>query len=203
MCIGCQRVIYDPVDSPKTKTYMCNTCIKMLDDLALKTHVEPSHIVYWLIDYNDCIKNILWMIKFKSWHYLANQCAIHINNVQGLNSLLTKYDDIIPVPLSKSKHRLRGFNQVEELFNTAITRLNKSMITRKKETPPLFHFKKKKRQKLLKHSFTLTVPMDSCVRKKYLIVDDIYTTGSTFNELQQLLHNNGAIQVDLLVLAKA
>ena len=52
----------------------------------------------------------------------------------------------------------------------------------------------------LKHCFSVINP-EEIKKKKILLVDDIYTTGSTVNECARMLKKAGALYVDVLTFA--
>ena len=94
-------------------------------------------------------------------------------------------DLIVPVPLHRKRKRMRGYNQAEILADylsemTGIP-VEKNMLLRHKYTEPQKQLGNKERKKNLKNSFSLEKEVISA--KNILIVDDIYTTGSTIDEI--------------------
>ena len=112
-------------------------------------------------------------------------------------------DIIIPVPVHKSRMKKRGFNQAEE-FGKRLSHyleipMNSSLLIRSKKTVPQKDLGPALRLKNLEQAF-------SCRKlpyrmKKVLLIDDIYTTGSTAEACSRALKKAGAEQVFLLVIA--
>lgn len=113
-------------------------------------------------------------------------------------------DIIIPVPINETRLKERGFNQsevlCEELLLTGKVDLN--VLARVKDTPHQTGLNRENREKNLKGSFEL-LDKKKIKDKNILLVDDIYTTGSTLNECARLLKSKGANKVIGLCLARA
>lgn len=112
-------------------------------------------------------------------------------------------DALIPIPLHSSRQRKRGYNQAE-LLADAISKYsnipvyNKILIRRKK-TVPLKYLNPQERQNNLKKAFHM---VENDVKLKVIIlVDDIYTTGSTIEEAASVLKEGGVEKVYFITLA--
>ena len=109
-------------------------------------------------------------------------------------------DAIIPVPLHIGKYRKRGYNQAEIIANEIAALANIPVINdvlfRKRNTRAQKHFGKEKRRKNLEGAFyadekKLKMYVDEKNIKRVIIVDDIYTTGSTINACAKILRQTG------------
>ena len=94
-------------------------------------------------------------------------------------------DAFIPVPIHLSKLKSRGYNQSEiiskELSKLTSIPTNTTLITRVKKTIPLKNLGLRERQNNLKNAFKVN---DNGVKlKTIIIIDDIYTTGSTMDAM--------------------
>ncbi|MDR0964670.1 MAG: ComF family protein [Clostridium sp.] len=110
---------------------------------------------------------------------------------------------LIPVPLHPARKRKRGYNQAM-LLAREISRITKipmrdDIIKRVKNTIPLKSLTPLERQNNLKKSFHLT--RNEVKLETVIIIDDIYTTGSTIDEMSRLLIRNGVSRVYFLTLA--
>lgn len=106
-------------------------------------------------------------------------------------------DIMIPVPLYYKKKRKRGFNQAEVFAKRLSKKLNMScqtdILVRNRETRPLKELSRKARMENLQGAFTVK---KQCVRgKTILLVDDIYTTGSTLDACSAVLRRAGAKEI--------
>ncbi len=114
-------------------------------------------------------------------------------------------DVIVPVPLHTKRLLWRGFNQSTELARALGKALNRPVpvkgLTRIRHTPPQTRLGLKERQNNIRNAFEADA--DTVRGKVVLVVDDVYTTGSTLNECAQTLLCAGAAGIDVLVLARA
>lgn len=112
-------------------------------------------------------------------------------------------DALIPIPLHKKRMAARGYNQAE-LFARAIGRyMNLPVCTgflvREKNTAPLKYENPKERQNNLKKAFNIV--RNDVKLKRVILIDDIYTTGSTVDEAARTLKAYGVEKVYFVALA--
>ena len=111
---------------------------------------------------------------------------------------------LVPVPLHPARQRQRGYNQAEvfaeKLAEEMELPVNARLIRRVKKTKRQKELGPAERRKNLEGAFALAKPgqMKYC---RILLVDDIYTTGSTVDAIASLLKVNGAEQVDFVCAA--
>ena len=111
-------------------------------------------------------------------------------------------DALIPVPIHSSRKRARGYNQAQ-LIAEALSEhtgipVNGVLIGRCKRTKPLKNLTGRERQNNLKKAFKILqndVKLDTIV-----IIDDVYTTGSTVDAMTQVLQSAGISKVYVLTL---
>lgn len=112
-------------------------------------------------------------------------------------------DALVPVPVHPSRRRKRGYNQAELLAeiisaHTGIP-VRADLIARQKKTVPQKELDEKQRQNNLKKAFKILkndVKLDTIV-----IIDDIYTTGSTIDTMTAVLYSAGVSRVYYAALA--
>ena len=119
---------------------------------------------------------------------------------------LANYDVVIPVPLHLARLRWRGFNQASLLARRVAARrqvpVDVFSVERARATQPQVELDEKGRRRNVAQAFR--VSCSARIRKRrVLLVDDVYTTGSTVNECSRALRHAGAARVDVLVLARA
>jgi ComF family protein len=116
------------------------------------------------------------------------------------------YSLIMPVPLHPKKLRERGFNQSVVLAREVSRRFHISLdfmtLRRHVYTEPQISLGKKEREANVHGVFSVT---DSVKVKgqKIILVDDVYTSGSTVKECARVLMKNRADRVAVLTLARA
>ena len=112
-------------------------------------------------------------------------------------------DVIIPVPVSDVRRKERGFNQSEvlcsELEETG--KVDKHLLVRIKDTPHQTGLGRENRESNLKDAFKV-LDKSKVKDRTILLVDDIYTTGSTLNACSETLLSAGAGRVLALCLAR-
>ena len=113
-------------------------------------------------------------------------------------------DIIIPVPLHPKRRRKRGFNQAEEI-GRRLSKLfqipmNTHILFRVSNTKAQKDLNNKESQKNLQGAFLVKKKLDENI-KRVLLVDDIYTTGSTVDECAKELLLSGVKQVYVATIA--
>ena len=106
---------------------------------------------------------------------------------------------IVPVPMHRSKQRKRGYNQAES-FARGLSRelgipVRTDLVKRIKKTEALKTQNEVQRRESLRGAFM--VPEKAGIHN-ILLVDDIYTTGSTADEISKVLKCAGAKEIYLL-----
>ena len=112
-------------------------------------------------------------------------------------------DCLIPVPLHKKRKNERGYNQAEVLAHAVGRQLNipvfADLVVRKKNTRPLKYENPEGRQNNLKKAFIMA--RNDVKLKRIIIIDDIYTTGSTMDALSGVLQRAGIREIYFIALA--
>lgn len=112
-------------------------------------------------------------------------------------------DGLIPIPLHRKRRNKRGYNQAE-LLARALGRclsipVYDNLLLRVKNTAPLKKQNPEERQNNLKKAFIIRqndVKLDTII-----LVDDIYTTGSTVDEASRVLKESGVKNIYVITLA--
>ena len=188
----------------------CEKCGKPLEPLYLPQQcpdcITTKHYFdrgFSCVEYDDTIKKLIYDLKYYKKRYLAYPMAQVM--AERLNQhALGKIDMIVPVPLHRKKEAERGFNQslliakyIGDLLRVPV---NHKGIVRKKETISLNKLTKDERRENLKDAFQL---MDKEIfrHKKILLVDDIYTTGSTIDACSKELRKGNPKEIFFITFA--
>lgn len=111
-------------------------------------------------------------------------------------------DLILPVPLHRRRLKKRGFNQSQLLCEEIARQLKipilPDLVIRCVDTRPMKDLNVRERQNNLKKAFKMG--QNDVKLKTILIVDDIYTTGITTDEISRLLLSAGADKTYVLTL---
>lgn len=157
---------------------------------------------YSILEYTDEIAKKINTFKQAGVKHIGETFAFLID--EKLQDIEGDIDIIIPVPISESRRKLRGFNQSEILCKEIMEsgKVNVSILTRPTDTPHQTGLGRKNRLANLKDAFKVT-DKKMIKNKTILLIDDIYTTGSTLNECARTLKDAGASKVIGLTLARA
>lgn len=111
-------------------------------------------------------------------------------------------DALVPVPIHSSRKRKRGYNQAEliakVLSGYSGIPVNASLIGREKKTQPLKNLSRAERQNNLKRAFK--IKQNDVKLKTIVIIDDIYTTGSTVDAMARVLAGAGIRNIYFMAL---
>ncbi len=183
----------------------CNLCNKFIKGEIYSDNNFYFTKNYSLFSYNDVTSGTIYNFKYgkkfenvKAFGYLFQK--FYNNNRELFNSI----DLLIPVPMYPKKERKRGFNQAKILakeFNkiSKIT-YDESTLFRVKETVVQSSLTPKARHNNLAGAFFVK-NNKKIVGKTIMLVDDIYTSGSTIIKCSKELMDNGALQVFSITLA--
>ncbi len=125
--------------------------------------------------------------------------------VAGLGDFIREIapDGLLPVPLHPARMAARGYNQAELLARDIGRRLGipvyGKLVRRVRNTRPLKQLNPKERQNNLKRAFNM--PANDVKLKKIIVIDDIYTTGSTMDAVAEVLLAGGVQDVYFITLA--
>ena len=148
--------------------------------------------------------------KFNSKSYLYATIVNFLLKNEKFFEILKTYDTIIPVPISKKRYKARGYNQSELIAKELVRKLLASGIQIKYNNKCLFKIKdiieqsklnKEERQKNIQGVYKL-YNKQLLYNKKILLIDDIYTTGSTVNECCKVLIEAQLKKIGILTIAK-
>lgn len=110
---------------------------------------------------------------------------------------------LVPVPLHPRKLRERGYNQSQLLAECAVAASGgqariEELLVRAVDTVSQTQFDRATRQQNLKNAFALAPGAVITPGHHYLLVDDVFTTGSTLNACAAILRSAGALNLDVV-----
>lgn len=203
-CDDCLSMI-NPITAPQClccgspfqagQDHLCGLCVKN------HYHFDLARAA---VRYKEPVPSLVSTLKFKgeltglaTLAHLARHCS-------GIHDL-SEPDMILPVPLHKRRLRERLFNQ-STLIAQACFPENKNMIfsdvlERLRHTEPQTGLSGKDRRRNLSRAFCLR-GSKSIKNKNILLVDDVFTTGSTVNECAKVLRKAGAKRIEVFTVAR-
>ncbi len=142
-------------------------------------------------------------------HALKYHRALHV--LTDIAALIRKADVarhlrdavLVPVPLHPRKERERGYNQSRLLARCLAaaaggTAAVREPLRRVVDTPTQTAFDRRTRQANLKNAFALKTGAAINADQHYVLVDDVFTTGSTLNACAAVLRRAGGLRLDVV-----
>lgn len=151
------------------------------------------------IEYCDKSKVLVLSLKYYGNTYMSRYIAQVMRDKLEFEQLSADY--IIPVPLHKKRMRIRGFNQAEKIASYLSEYTNIPIIDcvkRNRNTKRLYALNKFQREKELKNAFEVKGGSEKIIGKRIILVDDIFTTGTTVNEISKKLKIYGVDEIIVL-----
>jgi ComF family protein len=116
---------------------------------------------------------------------------------------------VVPVPLHARKRAQRGFNQAEAIARAALQELSRpnrfelcpEILLRRRETGSQIGLTRHQRRENPRDAFTLSDPT-RILKRDILLVDDVFTTGTTAAECARVLLRAGAARVWVATVAR-
>ena len=178
---------------------ICNLCLQYFDFNGLNSWDTGLIKVYSPLIYEGMIKDLIYKLKYDREEVIA--CSLGVIMADYIK-YLKLYDNntiLVPIPLAKKREAKRGFNQARLLADVIASELKISvrdnLLYRKQETPPLYNLSPGQRKLVLEGVFSLSNDFNSLNNKNVILVDDIFTTGSTLNEAVRVLYDAGALNI--------
>lgn len=172
----------------------CGAC------LASPKHFSRARALFL---YEEPLKKVIHRFKYQGKTACLKSFARFADNLPHLAEVAGA-DLIMPVPLHPTRLRERGFNQALLLARALFPkdrRIVTSLLVRCRPTKPQTSFNGAARRTNLKNSFAVLKP-HLLTGKRILLVDDVFTTGTTVNECARVLKKAGAVEVMVLTLAR-
>lgn len=202
ICAGCTtKVRYNPPP-------YCMKCGKHLDDeteeYCLDCKKKKHHFDrgFSLFEYKS-VSDSLYRFKYAGRREYASYYGDCLALAYGNMLKELGVQAIIPVPIHTSRRRRRGYNQAQEiavhLGKQIGIPVESRLIKRCKKTLPLKDLTPLERQNNLKKGFKIC--RNDVKLNTIVILDDIYTTGSTVDELSTILRENGVVRIYVLTLS--
>lgn len=153
--------------------------------------------------YKDKVAGLVQRIKYNGEKFLIKSAAKYLINELSTSNISPDY--VTNVPLFPSKEKERGFNQssllgkyVANAFNLQFVELCEKVVNNPSQTSLSIS----ERKENVKDVYKLKQEYLKAVKNKViLVIDDVFTTGATTNEICKILVEHGARACYVLTLA--
>lgn len=183
--------------SSKEAVKMCSKCYDDMDFLPVQINrIIEGKKVYCAGVYSKNLQKLIRGLKYHNQkdlaYYLAKFMAEYFSKITDKTDF-----EIIPVPIYPKREKKRKYNHMnivgEELAMLTNNSLNKNLIKRVKDTKPQYKLKRHERLQNLNGAFE--VDKSNYTGKTLLLIDDICTTGSTFEEMIKEFAKHGITDI--------
>ena len=210
ICLNCRTYLNGLEEKENLLCDICFTGIKVYSNIF---RPDPQFNLMALGSYEtSALRELLHYFKYNG--FLRARAPLEKLMMRWLNtnsSLVPRFlpprSLLVPIPLHRSRLRARGFNQAEliaevlsQLFQLPV---EKGLLERTRDTKPQIGMKNaKEREENVKNSITVRERPGWPQHQNVILVDDVYTSGSTMKEAMRALRRSGAKNISAFVIAK-
>jgi ComF family protein len=179
---------------------------------GLCRRLEPPYVKATAYgSYESGLRELIHLLKYNQVRPAANILGRML--AEAVEDLQPLFGDtellVVPVPLHFTKLRQRGFNQSELIARAALKvkpsvgrfQLSATLLERRRETKSQIGLSRHQRRENIRGAFVVTRPGEMA-RREVLLVDDVFTTGTTVSECARILRRAGASKVYVATVAR-
>ena len=159
----------------------------------------------YIFKYEGQIRKLILDYKFNEKSYIYLTFVNFLLKNKKIFENIKNYDTIIPVPISKKRLKTRGYNQslliARKIAQKTKLELVNNCLIKTKNIIEQSKLNKEDRMQNIQGVYELK-NKQLIENKNVLLIDDIYTTGSTVNECSKILRQGNPNKIGILVLAK-
>jgi ComF family protein len=161
--------------------------------------------------YEGALRELVHLLKYNgvrpATNVLGRMLATAITRLESCFEQATVL--VVPIPLFKGKKRQRGFNQAATIAQAALKiypiahrlELATDVLVRTRETHSQIGLTSHQRRENLRGAFKVARAQE-VIGREVLLVDDVYTTGTTATECARVLRRAGASKVWVATVAR-
>lgn len=159
--------------------------------------------------YDGALRGLLHLLKYEQVRPVARVLGSMLADAIARLGIETRFEDlvVVPVPLHPGKLRQRGFNQSEVIARAALERvgrrtsLHPKVLKRLRETRSQTGLTRHQRRENMRGAFTVFQPQ-VVEGREVLLIDDVFTTGTTVSECARVLRRAGASKIWVATVAR-
>lgn len=152
--------------------------------------------------YDGVLRGLIHLLKYQRVHPVTEVLGHRL--AETICQLVPQFGPepplVVVVPLHTSKLRQRGFNQSELVARAAVTgisprlQVSSAVLVRRRTTESQTGLSRPQRRLNVRGAFAVARP-DEIVRRDILLVDDVFTTGTTVSECARIMRRAGCGRV--------
>jgi len=207
VCANCAR------QAPRIEPPFCQQCSQPFEGAidgeftCAQCGDRPMHFDCAVARYlsRGIVREFIHRFKYDRQYYLRQPLANWLaETLEDARMTARPFDAFVPVPLHRARYRERDFNQAEVLARLVAKRAGKPVLhalQRIRYTTTQTRLDREQRMENLRNAFH--VRHASLVQSRHLVlVDDVFTTGSTVEECARVLCQAGAASVRVVTVAR-
>jgi len=200
-CLGCGMAMPDRMD------VLCEQCLQLRfedpnpdNDRSCGNIILPDEIDFldamWMYDKDGIVQTLMRMLKYEGLDHVGLFLGQVVAGRIAGRHLGGRIPDktqlvLLPVPIHKKRRKKRGYNQAERIARgigdvLSVPVAGDEVVSRVRHTATQTRYNFEKRMHNLKNAFELHQPA-ALEGKHVLIIDDVYTTGSTCFTLSAII----------------
>lgn len=192
-----------------SKNFLCKKCeniLKKQESFITEDVLDKNFdkIIYFF-RYEGLIRKIILKYKFSDQSYIYKTISFFMLKNNQFVDFIQNYDTIVPVPISKKRYKERGYNQsyliAKEISKKANLNLQNNCLIKSKNIIEQSKLNKEERMQNIQGVYKIK-NKEKIYGKKVILIDDIYTTGSTADECCKTLKQANPKKIAVLTIAK-
>lgn len=185
---------------------LCDSCEHSLPPAApvVRPGPAPLRSSFAPFEYGHPVDHLVHALKYRGQLAAGRVLGRLLGDRVAAVGLGRDADVLVPVPLHRSRHATRGFNQSAEIARWVSRRagppVDPRLAERRRATLPQVGLHLPDREANVRGAFIAAAGVSG---RRVVVIDDVTTTGSTLAELAGALIAAGAIGVDAWCVARA
>ena len=204
VCIECGKADCEEANRGETRCRLCQ-----------RVH-PPFERAAAYGSYDGELRDLIHLLKFQQVRpaaavlgRLLAETIASLEQAMPVGTVFSRTIAVVPVPLHKRKQAQRGFNQAETITRAALKQLSRpkrfdlctGVLVRRRETGSQIGLNSHERRENLRGAFAVS-DRTRILNRDILLVDDVYTTGTTASECARVLLRAGAGRVWVATVAR-
>lgn len=204
--------------------YLCDTCWEQIELLTppwcqicglprwstvcadCREHLPLFRKLRAIAFYEPTLREAIHLMKYEKKQVISKHLIQLLQAHLPVDLASTDYDFLLPIPLHTNRLRQRGFNQAEQIAQGIAqvwgVPVRTDILFRIRDTVPLSSLESRaERRKNIAGAFEVR-SQDAIQGQKILLIDDIFTTGTTINEALKVLQVANPDCIDVLTLTR-
>lgn len=208
LCLACRTYLEN---EHSKDLLLCDSCFRSIHIYSTVFQPDPRFALLAVAPYEErAIRELIHRFKYdgflKAEVPLGKITTVYLDAISA-RTFIPKDSVVLPVPLHRTRLRERGFNQAEHIAEIVGRELGlpleRNVLIKTRPTRRQADLQKEKERRTnVRGSFAVENPL-RIKGKNVILVDDVYTSGSTAKEAIKMLLRAGAEEISIFVVAKA